>query len=74
MQKRDSEDQDRRTGGYGDSTGGQKPEKNREVEEEASAGGREGPPVSPNDADEALGNRTGAYGGNPPADELDRPS
>jgi hypothetical protein len=74
MQERNREQQDQRTGGYGDSTGGQRPQNNPAVEEEASAGGREGPPTSTADADEALGNRTGGYGGNPSAEEAERGS
>jgi hypothetical protein len=69
MQERNQQDQ--RAGGYGDSTGGQRPEQPPKVEE-ASAGGREGPPTDTMDADEALGNRTGGYGGNPSAEEAER--
>jgi hypothetical protein len=60
-QKRSQQDQ--REGGYGDDAG--------EVETPkpggSNAGGRENPVTDALDADEALGNRTGGYGGNPPS-------
>lgn len=59
-------DQDARQGGYGGSTGGQNPAPQR-GSGSSSATGRNDSVQSPVDADEALGNRTGGYGGNPPA-------
>ena len=64
-QGQDQNDQDQRAGGYGGSTGGQNPAKESDSQDGSSAAGREGPITSPVDGDEALGNRTGGYGGNP---------
>jgi len=59
--------QDQRRGGYGDSAGGADPAADTRETEASSAGGRESPVTDAADADEALGNRTGGYGGNPPS-------
>jgi hypothetical protein len=76
MKNDDEVQQDQRHGGYGDSTGGQAPRPERKVGQGAGegggAGGRESPVTDSVDADEALGNRTGGYGGNPPS-QTDQP-
>ena len=60
----DALDQDSRVGGYGGSDSARIPEGDQQEQTgEASAAGREDPGDSPVDADEALGNRTGGYGG-----------
>lgn len=70
-QNENPNDQTERKGGYGGSTGGQDPTSATPREGESASGtgatGRENPVTSSIDADEALGNRTGAYGGNPPS-------
>lgn len=65
MADQNQNDQDQRSGGYGGSTGGQNPSARPEQDENASAAGRDNPGQNAVDADEALGNRTGGYGGNP---------
>ena len=59
--------QDQRRGGYGDSAGGADPAAAAERPSGSNASGRESPVTDAADADEALGNRTGGYGGNPPS-------
>jgi hypothetical protein len=59
--------QDQRRGGYGDSAGGADPAAETPNSEGSNASGRESPVTDATDADEALGNRTGGYGGNPPS-------
>jgi hypothetical protein len=63
--------QDQRRGGYGDDAGGADPSLTPESEKQSgsNAAGRENPVTDAADADEALGNRTGGYGGNPPSGE-----
>jgi hypothetical protein len=57
-------DQDQRTGGYGGSTGGQNPPTDPGSQRDnASAAGRDNPGADAVDADEAMGNRSGGYGG-----------
>ena len=65
MAEQNQNDQDQRTGGYGGSSGGQDLEQGASRQEGSSAAGREGLVNTPLDGDEALGNRTGGYGGNP---------
>jgi hypothetical protein len=63
-------DQDARRGGYGDSTGGQDPNPERDSGASSAAGREDGSVSSPVDADEALGNRSGGYGSSPmPAED-----
>ena len=57
--------QDQRRGGYGDSAGGADPAE-PEQPSGSNASGRESPVTDTADADEALGNRTGGYGGSVP--------
>jgi hypothetical protein len=64
-EKSSGQGQDSRTGGYGGSQADELPqsEEGQEPSGDASAAGRENPGRSAVDADEALGNRTGGYGG-----------
>lgn len=65
MATQDQDDQNQRGGGYGGNTAGQDPSEGSGAGEGGSAAGREGPITDAVDGDEAMGNRTGAYGGNP---------
>ena len=69
MPEKNPSQQDERRGGYGDDTGGADPASAAPEKGSTSAGGRENPVTDTADADEALGNRTGGYGGNPPSGE-----
>lgn len=65
MPENNTNPQDQRSGGYGGSTGGEDPTPEKAGADSTSATGRESPVRDAVDADEALGNRTGGYGGNP---------
>lgn len=64
-ERNEGKEQDSRVGAYGGSNAGQVPEPQQGQEQsgQASAAGREDPSESAVDADEAIGNRTGGYGG-----------
>jgi hypothetical protein len=63
MSEQKKSQQDEREGGYGDDAG----EMETPKPGGSNAAGRENPVTDSVDADEALGNRTGGYGGNPPS-------
>ena len=63
MPEQKQSQQDECVGGYGGHGAGAETPKPGG----SNAGGRENPVTDAVDADEALGNRTGGYGGNPPS-------